>query len=93
MQLILIMLIGIDVCDRMVFLWEETGVPSETHLSDLVTTWLSHMPTPGIEPGSQRWEASALTLRQPDSLSITDLVVAPPDPNAQNVLRRKRCNI
>ena len=27
MQLILIMLIGIDVCDRMVFLWEETGVP------------------------------------------------------------------
>ena len=66
MQLILIMLIGIDVCDRMVFLWEETGVPSETQLSDLVTTWLSHMPTPGIKPGSQRWEASALTLRQPD---------------------------
>ena len=24
-------------------------------------TWPSHMPTPGIEPGSQRWEASAST--------------------------------
>ena len=34
---------------------------------DLVTTWPSHMPTPDIEPGSQQWEASALTLRQPDS--------------------------
>ena len=32
--------------------------PEETHLSDLVTTWPSHM---------QRWEASALTLRQPNS--------------------------
>ena len=28
-----------DVCVRMVFVWEET------HLSDLVTTWPSYMPT------------------------------------------------
>ena len=34
-----------------------------------LTTWPSHMPTPGIEPGSHWWEASALPLRQPDSLS------------------------
>ena len=26
-QLILIMLVGTDVCFRMVFVWEETGVP------------------------------------------------------------------
>jgi len=26
-QLILIMLVGTDVCIRMVFVWEETGVP------------------------------------------------------------------
>ena len=52
------MLVGTDVSVRMVFVWEET------HLSDLVTTWPSHMPTPGIEPGQ-----SALTLRQPDSLT------------------------
>ena len=30
--------------------------PEETHLSDLVTTWPSHMPTPAIVPGSQWWE-------------------------------------
>ena len=32
--------------------------PGETHLSDLLTTWPSDMPTQGIEPRSQRWEAS-----------------------------------
>ena len=53
-QLILIMLVGTDVCIRMVFVWEETGVPEETNLSDLVTTRPSYMPTPGIKPGSQR---------------------------------------
>ena len=58
------MLVGIDVCVVMVCVWEETGVPEEIHLSDLVTTWPSHMPTPGIEHGSQRWDASALTLCQ-----------------------------
>ena len=42
------MLVGTDVCVRMVFVWE---CPEETHLSDLVTTWPSHMLTPGIEPG------------------------------------------
>ena len=26
-QLVLIMLVGTDVCFRMVFVWEETGVP------------------------------------------------------------------
>ena len=28
-QLILIMLVGIDVCIRVVLVWEETGVPGE----------------------------------------------------------------
>ena len=28
------------------------------------------MPTPGIEPGSQRGEASTLTLRQPDTKTV-----------------------
>ena len=60
------MLVGTDVCVPMVFVWEESGVPEETHLSDLVTAWPFHMPMPGIEPGSQLWEASALPLRQPD---------------------------
>ena len=41
--------------------------PEETHLPDLVTTWPSHIPTPGIETGSQWWEASAFTLCQLDS--------------------------
>ena len=54
------------------FGWSSCGrkleCPEKIHLSDLVTTWPSHMPTSGIEPGSQRWEASALTLRQPYSL-------------------------
>ena len=53
------------------FRWSSCGrkpeCTEETHLSDLVTTWPSYMPTPGIEPGSQQWEASVLTLRQPDS--------------------------
>ena len=31
-QLILIMLVGLDVCILMVFVWEEIGVPEETHL-------------------------------------------------------------
>ena len=44
-QLILIMLVGTDVCVRMVFVWEETGEPGETHLSDLMTKWPSHMRT------------------------------------------------
>ena len=60
------MLVGTDVRVSVVFVWEETGVPEETHLSGLVTTCPSHMPMPGIEPGPQRWEASALPLRQPD---------------------------
>jgi len=38
MQLLLIMLVGTDVCIWMVFVWEETEVPGETHPSDLVTT-------------------------------------------------------
>ena len=53
------------------FGWPSCGrkpeCPEETHLSDLVTKQPAHMPTPGIDPGSQRWEASELTLRQPDS--------------------------
>ena len=37
------MLVGTDDCVRVVFLWEETGVPWETHLPNLVTTWPSHL--------------------------------------------------
>ena len=66
-QLILIMLIGTLFVYGWSSCWRNPECPEETHLSDLVTTWPSHMPTPGIEPGSQRWEVSALTLRQPDS--------------------------
>ena len=54
------MLVGTDVYVRMECL-------EETHLSDFVTAWPSHMPIPGIEPGSQQWEASALPIHQPDS--------------------------
>jgi len=32
------MLVGTDVCVPVVFVWEETGVPEESHLSGLVTT-------------------------------------------------------
>ena len=42
---------------------------------DLVTTWPSHMPTPGIKPVSQLWEACALTLCQPDSQTDNCLLV------------------
>ena len=55
-QLILIMLVfafGWYLCGR------KPECPEETRMPDLVTTWPSHMPT-------QRWEASALPLRQPD---------------------------
>jgi len=55
-QLIIIMLVGTDVCVRMIFVWEETIMPGG---NPPVTTWPSHMPTPDIEPGSHQWEASA----------------------------------
>jgi len=45
----------------MVFVWEETGVPEEIHLSDLV---ISHA------DAGYRTESS-LTLPQPDSLSFS----------------------
>ena len=62
-SLTLMFALGWSSCGR------KSECPEETHLSDLVTTWSpSHMPTLGIEPGSQWWEASALTLCQPDSL-------------------------
>ena len=67
-QLILIMLVGTDVCVRMVFVWEETGVPRGNPPVWLGDQRPSHMSTSGIEPGSQRCEATALQLRQPDSL-------------------------
>ena len=57
------MFVGTDVYVRMVFVWEETGVPGGNP-----PVWLGdHMPKPDIEPGSQRWEASVLPLRHPDS--------------------------
>ena len=65
-QLILIMLVGTDVCVRMVFVWEVTGVPGGNPPAWLGDQWPSHMPTLGIEPGSQRLEAGTLTLRQLD---------------------------
>jgi len=39
--------------------WEFT---EETHLSVFVTTWQSQMPTPDIEPWSQHWKSSTLSL-------------------------------
>jgi len=33
------------------------------------------MPTPCIEPGSQRWEASALTLHQTDSTEKSYMLI------------------
>ena len=53
------------------FGWSSRGrkpeYPEETHLSDLVTTWPSHMPTPCMEPGPHWWDARVLPLCQPDS--------------------------
>ena len=49
-QLILIMLVGTDVCVRWSSCGRKLEYPEETHLSDLVTTWPSHMPMSGIEP-------------------------------------------
>ena len=65
------MLVGTDVCVRMVFVWEENIVPGgnpPVWLGDHMT--ISHADA-GIKPGSQRWEASALTLPQPDSRNLT----------------------
>ena len=68
------MLVGTKM---LAFGWSSCGrkpeYREETHLSDLVTTWPSHMPMPGIEPGWQQWEASALPLRQPDRTFYTCL--------------------
>ena len=59
------MLVGFGVCVRIVFVWEETGVPGWTP-----SVWLGdHMTISHADAGSQRWEASVLTLGQPDSLS------------------------
>ena len=55
-QLILILLAWWSSCGR------KPEYLEETHLSDLVTKWPSHMTKPGIEPGLQQWEASVLTL-------------------------------
>ena len=48
-----------------VLLWSLCGrkieYSEEAHLSVLVTTWPSHMPTPGIDPGvTQQWKANLL---------------------------------
>ena len=63
------MLVGTDVCVPVVFMWEETVVPggnSPVWLGDDMT--ISHADAGYRTPGLQQWEASALTLRQPDSL-------------------------
>ena len=78
-QLKLIMLVGTDVCVLVV------SVLEETHLSDLVTTWPSHMPVLGIEPGPQWWEVSMLPLRQPDN--YVDKCAS----NMQGSIKCKRC--
>ena len=44
--------------------WLKPEFLMETHTSDLVTTWQSHMTTPG-----KHWEASALQLSQPGHLN------------------------
>ena len=86
------MLVGTDVCIRMVFVWEETGVPGGSP-----RVWLGDHMTISHAEAWYRTRVAAMrgecVNTAPASLSITDLVVAPPDPNAQNVLRRKRCNI
>ena len=69
-QLILIMLVGTDVCVWMVFVWEEIEVPGgnpPVWLGDHIT--ISHADA-GYQTRLQRWEACALTLRQPDSHKI-----------------------
>ena len=49
-QLILFMPVCTDVCVLVIFVWRrKPEYLAESHLSDLVTTWPSHMPTPGIE--------------------------------------------
>ena len=43
-SLILIMLVGTDVCVRLSSCGRNPEYPEETHLSDLMTTWSSHVP-------------------------------------------------
>ena len=43
------MLVGVHVCVRWSSCGRKPEYLDETHLSDLGTTWPSHMPTPGIE--------------------------------------------
>ena len=48
---------------------EETGEPGENHRPHPC-----HIPTPGFDPGSQRWQASALTaaLSRPKSFIYSE---------------------
>ena len=57
-QLILIMLVDQHRCLRSDGLRVGGNRSARSKPTDLLTTWPSHMPTPGIEPRSQRWEAS-----------------------------------
>ena len=65
-QLILIMFFGTDVCVG--------GNRSIQRKPTCLTTWPSHMPTPGIKPGRKQWEASVLSLRQSDSYTLEEAV-------------------
>jgi len=56
------MIVGTDVCVPVVFVWGETQYPGKTHLSQLVTTWPSHMP-------SFRW-TYLLTYEDPVSFPV-----------------------
>ena len=63
------MLVDTEVCVRMVFVWEETGVPGgnpPVWLGDHMTIWHADA---GYRTRSQRGEASAFTLRQSGSLN------------------------
>ena len=60
------MLVGTDVCVRMVLVWKETGVPRGNP-----PVWLSDQMTISHADVSYWTWASMLKLRQPDSLSTS----------------------
>ena len=71
-QLILIMVIGTDDCVCVVFVWEQTWeYPEETHLSNLVTTWPSHMRHLISNPAVNGERFTTVPVRQPCVSALT----------------------
>ena len=59
-----ILLVGTDVGTYMcgtTLIWRQPEYTDETYISDLATTWLSDIPTRGIEFGSQRCAVSMVS--------------------------------